>query len=514
MARLWTPIANAFEAYRRRTIVEPNAYYEHIWRLIHIHESLIVTLASAAATRLFYYWTEKPGTIEDEDSWKPQIQRLITGITSDDPSDPSKNDSRGCLKSGSVNEWINLLNVTTKVKLKIEEEDPFLSKLKEYLETIPKKQQDSQLAFLDDWSRIAPIPLNHKERGLSRIKRFQAINELRNKLAHVPISGRILPQLNKNLLQELLLLLTEDDSCLDAKTIEDSKTIQAIAKKWHIPLCGKIVNHCAYVEGSEFGASSKEVSIVNDVFWKWQQNNSSSQPLQWKASPFIHFDDELKVSLLFRLPNLTYELDALDGEYHRFAAEFEPVQKYNVSVNSIQPWLPSPITDKPLISGLESEPELGEQIRTQAENAFKSYDFENAVKHYETIANQYQSKYTDVAKSRHGAALWRVANDDKSNLTKEERQRKLREAIKLLDEATRHHDISYQAESFYQKSKALWHLSKIDEENNRSQDEQDAIEAIKTALNLSLEQRYSNWYEWLLDKIEPIDKSEISDVVE
>lgn len=28
--QLWTPIANAFEAYRRRLVAEPKAVYEHV----------------------------------------------------------------------------------------------------------------------------------------------------------------------------------------------------------------------------------------------------------------------------------------------------------------------------------------------------------------------------------------------------------------------------------------------------------------------------------------------------
>ncbi|MBD6617971.1 hypothetical protein FNW02_19610 [Komarekiella sp. 'clone 1'] len=32
--QLWTPIANAYEAYRRRLIKSPTAIYEHTWRLI------------------------------------------------------------------------------------------------------------------------------------------------------------------------------------------------------------------------------------------------------------------------------------------------------------------------------------------------------------------------------------------------------------------------------------------------------------------------------------------------
>ncbi|MCW6053219.1 hypothetical protein K4039_24910 [Lyngbya sp. CCAP 1446/10] len=53
--RLWTPVANAYDIYRRRLIANPEAFYEHTWRLIHIQESLIVTLGSSGASHFGKY---------------------------------------------------------------------------------------------------------------------------------------------------------------------------------------------------------------------------------------------------------------------------------------------------------------------------------------------------------------------------------------------------------------------------------------------------------------------------
>jgi len=194
MAYLWTPIANAVDSYRRRLLIEPSAFYEHTWRLIHIHEALVVTLGTALATRLFTLWDEQPNTIIDEDLII-QTKKIITGLNPNQ-EDPSKNPSSGCL-SGSISEWINLLNSAKNFNLSTP--CPFIENLKNYIEKFPEISNNNSLAFLNDWERIAPVPLSYREQELTSIKRFRAINELRNKLAHVPISARILPNLHKNL---------------------------------------------------------------------------------------------------------------------------------------------------------------------------------------------------------------------------------------------------------------------------------------------------------------------------
>jgi hypothetical protein len=461
------------------------------------------------ATRLFTLWDEQPHTIIDKELIKIKTQKIITGLNPNE-EDPSKNPSSGCL-SGSISEWINLLNSAKNLNLSAP--CPFIDNLKKYIEKVPESSNNNSLAFLNDWERIAPVPL-YREQELTSIKRFQAINELRNKLAHVPISARILPNLHKNLRKELLWLLTHD-----LKWLNDEDATKDIAhQKWHTSLCGTIFDQKAYVRGSSmFGKPSTDETHQNrkGVYWEW--NLDKNEPITWRASPFVYFDDELKVSLLFRVTNLSYDLDVdPTGEYHRFAAEVEPVQRRDISVDDIKSWLP----EKPSPESTEArdtsdtndaidtheslkleESNPADNLRTKAEDAFKNRNYKEAVVCYDEMARQNLYNYTHVAKSRHGAALWRLANFSTEDI--ETRKKNFLRAIDLLDEASKHRDIGYQAEAHYQKSKALWHLAEIDSGNKENLDR--AKDEAEKALGLALEQRYIGWYDWMLERTENIE---------
>lgn len=186
--RLWTPIPNSFEAYRRRLIVEESVYYENIWRLFHINESLIVTLASAVATRVLDIWNTDHNKFENEESSILHIQNILTGL---DRNDSTKEPKNGCF-SGSMNEWINLLNATKNVLINIKksESNPFINEINQYI----NEEITEPLSFLEDRGKIISSHSNPTLTGnkLTRLQRIRAINELRNKLAHFPISWRIL----------------------------------------------------------------------------------------------------------------------------------------------------------------------------------------------------------------------------------------------------------------------------------------------------------------------------------
>src|SRR5438067_2162901 len=164
--RLWTPIANAFEAYRRRTLAEPGAIYEHIWRLIHIQEALVVTLGSCLATRLIHLWSDSPST-------RSQLNRLrvaLTGISSPDEDSDLAGSGQSCLE-GSIKAWIDLLQAFGRDPM--DPTCPFCKAMAEYL----SDTSQGQLAFLDAWKRIAPIPPSYNAE-LPRVQRFDAINAL------------------------------------------------------------------------------------------------------------------------------------------------------------------------------------------------------------------------------------------------------------------------------------------------------------------------------------------------
>ncbi|MFB2772676.1 hypothetical protein ACE1AT_25870 [Pelatocladus sp. BLCC-F211] len=523
--RLWTPIANAFEAYRRRLITEPKAFYEHTWRLVHIHESLIVTLGTALATRLLSIWKEQ----NDASHELKSLQELVTGRKQDDNDSSNESANRGCL-GGNIGTWIDLLNRFGRSE--IQPPCPFITAVKTYLEEVPDNtsnngisQSGEPLAFLPAWRRIAPVPNTFLDRNVSRIGRFNAINTLRNKLAHVPISGRILEELHTGLRQEVISLLNANTNWQRNHATSDLR----FTSGWHSPLCGEIGNQYACVTGSDFGQPT-ECNNNSDIFvyFKWCQSNNA-EPIQWSASPFIHFDDELKVSLLFRLQRLDDEKD-LPGEYYRFAAEVEPVQVRMISQETISPWLrvntsssfeESGLVDSYQISenattaenqqleALQSDPEQLQpltpyQLRSEAEKAFKQYNYPLAVKYFDKLS-EFPQSYNDVAMSKHGAALWRTATRQlELGNDKEKQISEMKRAVDLLEKAAQHRDVAYQARAIYEKSKAQWHL--LDFVNEPELLHQ-AIQDAKKAAELGYESAYISWYQKLLDTprvVEPV----------
>ncbi|MCC5644195.1 hypothetical protein LC607_14810 [Nostoc sp. CHAB 5824] len=301
--RLWTPIANAFDAYRRRLISEPTAFYEHTWRLIHIQESLVVTLGSALVSRLLYLWKDEPNSIED----MKKLRKMVID----------------CLENGSIGNWNDILSRFGRLTAEKYPPCPFIAAVKEYLEEIPtinpnklaSKQQGVPLAFLTTWQSIAPVTSNYEDNNLSRLGRFFAINSLRNKIAHVPISGDTFRKLHTGLRREVLSLLTP---LMDWQA--EPPTANPNITKWHPPLCGQIANKRSYVTGS---ADYGQVLGIDDdkTYWEWQKIGNQD-PERWLASPFVYIDNDIKVSLLFKLEGLNGEPDEnLNGQYHRFAAE-------------------------------------------------------------------------------------------------------------------------------------------------------------------------------------------------
>ena len=327
--RLWTPIANAFEAYRRRLIADPKAVYEHIWRLLHIEESLVVTLGQALACRLMSFWESNDEQLEELN----HLRRMVTGLGVSTEDTLQQN----CL-TGSIDAWINVL--ARFGKSPIAGECGFCAATENYL----FEEIDEGIAFADVWSRIAPVPETHLRESLSRLDRIRSINNFRNKIAHVPISHKSLSAIHEGLRAEIIKLLSPDDNLARIKSDQDLRTT-----KFHEPLKGTIANAVGSVSGSDFQQLLAEESGFEEERYFWGSETC------WNAAPFAKLDEELKVTLLFRVNSLIDdpELDEFQAEYHRFAAEIEPVRQESVLAGKLERWfphMPKLPTDEPSVA--------------------------------------------------------------------------------------------------------------------------------------------------------------------
>jgi hypothetical protein len=285
--RLWTPVANALEAYRRRVVFEPKAEYEHIWRLIHIQESLAVCLASLMATRIAALARDAAAGAEVVNG----LREALTGLRPDTGDTDADDDVEPTPWGGSIGAWIQLLRRfgTTTVGTT----DPFLVDLASYLTSAP----DRSLAFADAWTRIAPVAATFRDPALDRVGRLGAINSFRNKLAHVPVPQRLLGELRRGLRVEVL------DGLTDKFTPEtDTLSLGFFATSFRPPLTGILYCGSTYVAGgSDVGIDASRGAaspILTAVYGK------APELVEWQIEPFFRIDGEAKTALLFRVTDL------------------------------------------------------------------------------------------------------------------------------------------------------------------------------------------------------------------
>jgi tetratricopeptide (TPR) repeat protein len=476
---LWTPVANALEVYRRRILSEPGAVYEHIWRLIHVHEALVVTLGAALASRLLPEW--RNSAEPEEVSKLNELRSRITGIQSEGTAQ-----SEPCL-SGSIEAWLQLLERFGRPD--VLDRCPFCKGLATYLCEGPQ----GPLSFLKTWKRIAPVPSGAERDGLSRIT-------------------RVLGELHKGLRNEILGTLSPKYD-----QTKDNPSGDFAEKSIHEPLRGQVLFRGFVCTGSflrsEKGGTNES---VQDVMLRSELTGEAEL---WVADPFFSVDEECKVSLLFRIKSdIDPASDFFSAEYHRFAAEFEPVSGREVERDIMAPWLEiSPIevpksqggvgseeqacgvqqaspSDQAVIPPIESQdPDV---LRSIAEEALQRRDYEKAVAAFERLAlTRDRYRYNHVAKLHYGKSLWRqgYANNE---APKEDRVRAIEKAVEVLREASDHVDPRYSAEAWYEASKAYHKLWRLTGDGHLDE----ACRAAEEAARLDYQTAYITWIEHLDDE--------------
>ncbi len=495
---LWTPVANALEVYRRRVLNEPDAVYEHIWRLIHVHEALVVTLGAALASRLLHRW-QKSVNIE-ENAKLNELRSRITGIHSEGTVQ-----NEACL-SGSIEAWVQLLERFGKPDMS--GTCPFCEGLGGYL----CEGLDGQIRFLDTWKRVAPIPAGAEREKLSRVERFRAVNQLRNKIAHVPLPTRVLGELHKGLRNEILGALSPK---YDASKDSPSQDFPEVVM--HKPLRGRVLSRGFVCTGSVVrGKKTDSDRGDEDVLL---QSELTGEQDSWVACPFFGMDEECKVSLLFRIrSDMDADSDFFSAEYHRFAAEFEPVSGRDIERDILGPWLEISATEgtkslvaiggaqeangtKDTIDGEELGTPLAESqdpdiLRSIAEEAYFSRDYEKAACAFERLARTADKyKHNHVAKLHYGKSLWRTGYAN-TEAPQEQRIQAIQKAVEVLREASDHVDARYSAQARYEMSKAYHKLWKLTGDGYLDE----AYKAADDAAKLDYQMAYITWIEHLDDE--------------
>jgi tetratricopeptide (TPR) repeat protein len=422
------------KAYERRTSISPEAVYEHLWRLINIHEALVVCLASLMATRSLH--------LMRDDTQRDVANALRNAVT-----------GRHGAWQGSIDNWISLLgrfgmfSAIDDPFLSQIEDDPFLASLSNYLSSTP----DAPLAFVDAWSRIANVPRPFREPGLNRANRFFAINSFRNKLAHVPIPAELVGDLYEGLAREIQANLCEKMDC----------AVGRLPPPFWKPLTGFFLHGRTRVTGhSEVEPDQAEPGPQTEVHARFTQGGES---ITWPVEPFVSMTVEAKVALLFRVLGLEEDpgSQGYGAEYHRFAAELEPVKVKTIATEVMSLWRPQVRTTvvAPAVPSIDP-PAI--ELRRLADEAFGRRDYTNAAKLYAALASKSdRTRYNDVASLKHGAALWRAAQGTSST---HDFKRHVRTALPLLRSAERHRDRKYGARAAHEESLATWHMWRLSRE--------------------------------------------------
>lgn len=262
----------------------------------------------------------------------------------------------------------------------------------------------------------------------------------------------------------------------------------------------------------------------------------------WDGTPFVELDEELKATLLFRVDELAAQpqQDEFNAEYHRFAAEIDPVQRRplpqrritrwirgtavipvivqqpiepqvpamtatqqgnlveaddsNVSVSVMGPSVVTAVTATD-VAAVKAEQQMPtamseSQLRQAAEEACRARDNATACKMFDELAKRGDmEKYNHVSMLKHGISLRHHADSIADEPT---RIQLFERAAKLLDQAAGHAIASYSAQALYEQSKALWRLW-------RAKHEPVLLDAAHSAANraalMVYDPSYLSWFE-------------------
>ena len=288
--RLWPPIADALDTFLKRRASGADAY-ERTWRLIHVWESIVLSLSAAA--------TARAASLPEEASLFLRCRELQHGRRWSD-STRSFEHSQGAL-DGSMNRRIDIL---WEIGSRAASASPFLSSLRAFLLERAIDLRD----LTREWSSVCEVPADARRADRFTVREaLRHVNTLRNRFAHVPF-----PYDRLEGLAQSLQGVTEQLMTVAPAPWEHPKTgVQN-------PLTGALGCRGRTLVGSLHKADST-VGAKEFVFIFGHRRSDSAE--RWPGHLFVHVDSLFRPYLLTRLI-----ADATSTcEYTRFRAEANAV---------------------------------------------------------------------------------------------------------------------------------------------------------------------------------------------
>lgn len=475
--RVWTPIADAIDTFLRRRS-KKMAGHERIWRLIHVWESIEITLASIAIC----FFRGEGGQARGGGQEYLRARGHCYGIHWD-TVDESLERKQGSL-GGSIDKWIDVLSLCLR-RATSEQKSPFIDALGEFLGA----QNISLKELINAWELTCDVPDSAKEQ-LRVLDAMRHVNTFRNRFAHVPF-----PHDGIDTMANALEDATEQLFSIEPRPASGGSVLVG-----EIAVDGRVLN------GITHGAGAPGLKYT--AFRYQPPNNGKKPPLEVSATPFIHVDEMLRPYVLTRLKG-----DDSDGEweYTRFRAEAHSVVR--VSNPLFFNELPRP-TEKdyaPPNRGDQGPAPAGAASGTRAAAvsangrdakvtnqqeamrvAKEEGDFETAIIFTEENVKKNPSYHQGWLRLGYLQREWamRLRDSDPRKATS-----LFNEAIESLGKATGHSYDDQKARAFYERSKARYHLQRFAAPGSPA--DENARKDAEEALRLSPDQRYLTWVDYL-----------------
>jgi hypothetical protein len=460
--QLWPSIHSAVDVYlkRKRAKAEP---FELVWRLIHIWESSVITLAEAGTSRLISL--DRPKELR-------KIRELLYGRNWNEVEGVLEVSRNGAL-NGSIDRWIEILSFISTLEVA---DSPFLTALRDFL--AEEKAIDLR-PLVAEWSRACEVPMAVRNEEVPVRVALRSINQFRNRFAHIPFPHDLIGAVCAAL-----------ESCTENLFSAEPSPLRPNGV-----LAGVLAFGGSLIKGQTSYDSQFGLAVPSFIFGIENLAGGKAKET-WDARPFIYVDQMLRPYVMTRILN-----EEGDWEFTRYMAEWNAVvvQREPAHFDRL------PIPSEPEYHTISSEVGAHQDDASTVEDQFtvsslqdavfalRQRNFKPALSYLEDVIHGRPSYH--VAWLRLGTGRRELAVDlSGTEATEEELRALLDSSLEALEHAKGHSDLNYRAEAHYQASKTLYRIWRQFQDRTALDK---ALKEADDAANIIPEDRFLSWIEYL-----------------